>query len=113
MASKISSHGLAPAPASSTELYYEQEGNPNGPAVLFVHGLGGTTNTFQPLVHALQDCNLVRFDFSGHGRSTLPKLTSIASYVDDCEGKQFFTTKSPRTALVTALTYKTPNPHQR
>jgi len=54
--------------------------------VLFIHGLGATTNTYQPVVGALQDCNLVRFDWAGHGRSALPKTTSIDSYVEDAEG---------------------------
>ncbi|KAI9818745.1 MAG: hypothetical protein M1827_007565 [Pycnora praestabilis] len=84
MASKITSYGQVPSGPS--KLYYEQEGNKSGPAILFIHGLGGTTNAFQSIVGKLQDFNLVRFDFSGHGRSTVPSSkTSIASYVEDCE----------------------------
>lgn len=84
MASSITSYGFISA--GNGELYYEQEGNKFGPAVLFIHGLGGTTNTYQPLMSALQDCNLVRFDWAGHGRSSIPKTTSIGSYVEDALG---------------------------
>ena len=34
-------------------------------------GLGGTTNTYEPVATALQDLNRVRFGWSGHGRSSL------------------------------------------
>ncbi|GAE00170.1 fumarylacetoacetate hydrolase [Paecilomyces variotii No. 5] len=73
-------------PRESSNLYFEQEGNKDGPAILCIHGLGGTTNFYQPIVSALEDYNVVRFDLSGHGRSSLPsKHTSIASYVEDSE----------------------------
>lgn len=84
MASSISSYGSLKA--HHGHIYYEQEGNKSGHSVLFIHGLGGTTNTYQPLVSSLQDFNLVRFDWAGHGRSTLPQKTSIDSYVEDAEG---------------------------
>lgn len=71
-----------------SKLYVEQEGTPEGFPILFIHGLGGTTNSYQSLVSSLQDFNLIRFDWSGHGRSSLPLDTSIGSYVDDCEGKE-------------------------
>ena len=84
MASSITSYGNLKADRPG--LYFEQEGNQNGPAVLFIHGLGGTTNVYQPLVSSLQDYNLVRFDWAGHGRSSLTSKTSIDSYVKDAEG---------------------------
>ena len=84
MASSIKAYGTLSN--AHGELYYEQEGSSSGPAILFIHGLGGTTNTYQSLVSSLQDYNLVRFDFSGHGRSSLPKTISIDSYVEDAEG---------------------------
>lgn len=69
------------------ELFFEEEGDASSPAIFFVHGLGGTTNTFQPLVSSLGGFHLVRFDLSGHGRSPVPsQKTSIASYVEDCKG---------------------------
>ena len=84
MASSITSYGNLKTDRPG--LYFEQEGNKNGPAVLFIHGLGGTTNVYQPLVSSLQDYNLVRFDWAGHGRSSLTSKTSIHSYVEDAEG---------------------------
>ena len=84
MASSVTSYGTVTS--QSGELYYEREGKPSGPAVLCIHGLGGTTNTYQPIATALQDVDLVRFDWAGHGRSSLPKTTSIASYVEDANG---------------------------
>ena len=86
MASSITSYGTTAS--KSGDLYYEREGNPSGPALVFIHGLGGTTNVYQPLAHALQDCDLVRFDWAGHGRSSLPKSTSIESYAEDAKGMQ-------------------------
>lgn len=85
MASSITSYGSLKA--HHGHIYYEQEGNKSGHSVLFIHGLGGTTNTYQPLISSLQDFNLVRFDWAGHGRSTLPQKTSIDSYVEDAQGK--------------------------
>ncbi|OAP62259.1 hypothetical protein AYL99_04462 [Fonsecaea erecta] len=82
MASKLSSHGYISS--NDSKLFYETEGNSNGPTILFIHGLGGTTNAFQPFIPDLQDFNIVRFDWSGHGRSTTPATTSIDSYVGDC-----------------------------
>lgn len=68
-------------------LFYEREGNPKGQSVLMIHGLGGTTNAYQMLVSDLEDFDVIRFDWAGHGRSATPKTTSIDSYVADCEGQ--------------------------
>ncbi|EXJ65188.1 hypothetical protein A1O7_01528 [Cladophialophora yegresii CBS 114405] len=83
MASKLSATGYISS--NDSKLYYETEGNPDGPTILFIHGLGGTTNAYQPIVPDLQDFNIVRFDWGGHGRSPTPKTTSIESYVADAE----------------------------
>ncbi|KAJ9605148.1 hypothetical protein H2200_010538 [Cladophialophora chaetospira] len=83
MASKLSANGYVTS--SDSKLYYEVEGNSDGPTILFIHGLGGTTNAYQPIVPDLQDYNIVRFDWGGHGRSSTPKTTSIESYVADAE----------------------------
>lgn len=88
MASAITSYGTINA--SSGNLYFEQEGKASGRAVLFIHGLGGTTNTYQSIVPSLQDFNLIRFDWAGHGRSSIPKSTSIDSYVQDALGPFLF-----------------------
>lgn len=41
----------------------------DGDAVVCVHGLGGTTNTWTPLLPALAHHRVVRFDLPGSGRS--------------------------------------------
>jgi 3-oxoadipate enol-lactonase len=48
-----------------------------GPTILFVHGLGGTSNSFQALLDALSGFRCVRPDLPGSGRSATPfgKLT--------------------------------------
>jgi 3-oxoadipate enol-lactonase len=48
-----------------------------GPTVLFVHGLGGTSNSFQALLGALDGFRCMRPDLPGSGRSPTPfgKLT--------------------------------------
>ncbi|UKZ61386.1 uncharacterized protein TrAtP1_002651 [Trichoderma atroviride] len=83
MASQLRSYGLFDGPRGS--LFFEREGNPEGQSILFIHGLGGTTNAYQPLVSHLTDFDLVRFDWSGHGQSSTPQTTNIDTYVDDCE----------------------------
>ncbi|KAI1126606.1 Alpha/Beta hydrolase protein [Nemania abortiva] len=83
MASKLNFSGNIQGP--NGPLFVEREGNPNGQSIIFVHGLGGTTNSFQTLVSRLQEFDLIRFDWSGHGRSAVPRSTSIHSYMEDCE----------------------------
>ncbi|KAI0897251.1 alpha/beta-hydrolase [Annulohypoxylon nitens] len=83
MASHITSSGYVLR--DSVKLFYEREGESGSRTILFIHGLGGTTNSYQPLVSDLLDFDLVRFDFSGHGRSSVPSSSSVESYVADCE----------------------------
>lgn len=59
-----------------------------GPAMIMVHGLGGSSNYFQPLVTAFSSSfKIIRFDWEGLGRSKLnlaskEKIT-IPKYVKD------------------------------
>jgi len=66
-------------------LTIESEGE--GPAVVMLHGLGGTSNSFQPLVPALSGFRVIRPDLPGAGRSPTPagKLT-VAMLVDAVAG---------------------------
>jgi 3-oxoadipate enol-lactonase len=65
-------------------LFVEREGD--GPAVLFVHGLGGTTNFYEPQARALADSHtVIRFDLAGAGRSPLTGTPSIESWTADAE----------------------------
>ena len=60
----------------------ESEGE--GPAVVCVHGLGGTSNTFTPLMQALAPFRDVRIDMPGSGRSqaALPGPLTIERLAD-------------------------------
>ena len=58
-----------------------------GPAVILVHGLGGTSNTFQPLMAALSGHRVIRPDLPGSGRSPVPHGgLSIEGYVEALVG---------------------------
>lgn len=53
-----------------------------GDAVLCIHGLGGSSNVWEPLLPALQGCKVIRPDLPGSARSALPaEPLSIALYV--------------------------------
>ena len=59
----------------------EDEGD--GPAVVCVHGLGGSSNTWTPLLPALARHRVVRIDLPGSGRSQrVEGALSIERYVD-------------------------------
>jgi 3-oxoadipate enol-lactonase len=52
-----------------------------GEAVVMIHGLGGTSNTFQPLMGALNGYQVIRPDLPGSGRSDIPlEPLSMASH---------------------------------
>jgi 3-oxoadipate enol-lactonase len=54
-----------------------------GEAVVMIHGLGGTTNTWMPLLAALARNKRVRFDLPGSGRSSrVEGPLSIAKFVE-------------------------------
>jgi 3-oxoadipate enol-lactonase len=56
-----------------------------GPAVVMVHGLGGTSNTFQPQMEALRDYRVIRVDLPGAGQSApahgAPSIECLADAV--------------------------------
>lgn len=59
----------------------------SGPAVVLIHGLGGDSNTFTPLMGALDGYRALRPDLPGAGRSALrpgrPGLKGLAAAVCD------------------------------
>ncbi|TCK20677.1 alpha/beta fold hydrolase [Pseudonocardia endophytica] len=64
------------------ELAVEIQGD--GPAVLLVHGLGGTSNFYQPQVEALAErFTVIRPDMEGSGRSPVTGELSIDSFAAD------------------------------
>ncbi|MBC7283125.1 alpha/beta fold hydrolase [Hoeflea sp.] len=52
-------------------MMVEIEGD--GEPIMLVHGLGGTSNTWQPLLPALAGMRVIRPDLPGAGRSVTPK----------------------------------------
>jgi 3-oxoadipate enol-lactonase len=64
------------------KLAVEIEGD--GPPVLMVHGLGGTSNFYQVQAQALAErFRVIRVDSAGAGRSPLADGISIGSHADD------------------------------
>lgn len=62
-------------------LGYEVQGS--GPTILMVHGLGGSSNCFQPQAHSLaKHYRVVRPDLPGAGRSANESASTISAVVD-------------------------------
>ena len=61
-------------------------GNLDGPAVIFIHGLGGNSTNFIPVIRHAQlgeTYKIITFDLEGFGLSPLSgKEVSTESYVD-------------------------------
>ncbi|MFG2697125.1 alpha/beta fold hydrolase [Kitasatospora sp. NPDC048407] len=54
------------------DLHVVQDGPPGAPTVVLLHGLGGSTAWWDPVLPALRDLHVVRVDLLGHGRSAKP-----------------------------------------
>jgi len=61
-------------------LAIEVEGD--GEPVVMIHGLGGTTNTFTPLLSAFTRHKRVRFDLPGSGRSHFDGPLSLETFLE-------------------------------
>ncbi|KAJ5785544.1 uncharacterized protein N7503_010756 [Penicillium pulvis] len=75
---------------NGTNLHFTQTGNSSGPLVVLLHGLGGSTKTFQPVLQSLSPRihRLICVDLEGFGQTPLssPSTTlSVPRYVDDLE----------------------------
>jgi 3-oxoadipate enol-lactonase len=72
---------------SGTKTHYLRTNNQTGPLLVCLHGLGGSTNTFKPLVEQLPAIyDIVLVDFPGFGRTPLAakeKPLSIQGHVSD------------------------------
>jgi 3-oxoadipate enol-lactonase len=72
---------------SGTQLHYLQTGSSSGPLLLCLHGLGGSSGTFTPLLPYLPPThNIVLVDFPGFGKAPppqAPKIVSVAGHVAD------------------------------
>jgi 3-oxoadipate enol-lactonase len=64
-------------------LFVEDSGT-LGPTVVLVHGLGGTTSFYEPLMPALtREFRVLRYDFDGHGRSPLTGPVTVPEMAAD------------------------------
>ena len=74
------------ATASIERIVYEVDNAANGgAAVLCIHGLGGSSNTWTPLMPALHRHRVIRLDLPGSGRSgAIEDDLSIARFVKAC-----------------------------
>ncbi|KAJ5650232.1 uncharacterized protein N7484_003955 [Penicillium longicatenatum] len=75
---------------NGTKLHFTQTGNPSGPLVILLHGLGGSTKTFEPILQCLspQINRLICVDLEGFGQTALSSpdtILSVPRYVDDLE----------------------------
>ncbi|TVY93624.1 Pimeloyl-[acyl-carrier protein] methyl ester esterase [Lachnellula willkommii] len=67
---------------NGSRIFVEECGS--GPLMVLMHGLGGTTNAFQPLIsHFSSRYTMLRFDFPGSGFSTFKSPPSIPQFVED------------------------------
>ncbi|WP_119390118.1 alpha/beta fold hydrolase [Taklimakanibacter lacteus] len=62
-------------------LHLKAEVDGEGIPVTFVHGLGGTSNSFQTVLHSLNGHRCIRVDLPGSGRSRLPHETLDIAYM--------------------------------
>lgn len=72
-------------------IHYQKSGTENGPPAVFVHGLGGTMDYWQPLIQAGKLSStyaLHLYDFEGHGLSPTSPLSELTldSLADDLKG---------------------------
>ncbi|KAJ9609124.1 hypothetical protein H2200_006895 [Cladophialophora chaetospira] len=70
----------------SKRLFYERKGGDGKPPIFFIHGLGGTSGYFEPIITRLGDSWTYHLsDFEGHGLSETSPLSklSIASLASD------------------------------
>lgn len=73
------------AKPDGTKLHYLQSGSETGPLLICLHGLGGSTETFIPLLPRLPPSyQVILLDFPGFGKSPSPtESPTVAKYVAD------------------------------
>lgn len=69
------------------DVHYRDEGNQNGPAVVFANSLGTDLRLWDPILPYLPDgLRLIRYDKRGHGLTTCPPAPySMGTLVADAE----------------------------
>ena len=57
----------------TSPAFVSQDGPRDGPALVLIHGLGGSSRWWDPVVAMLaSSCHVIRIDLLGHGRSAKP-----------------------------------------
>ena len=64
-------------------LYYEKIDNNSDKWVLFIHGLGGSVETWKYQIKDFKDYNIIRVDLMGHGKSAFEKGSADISTVKE------------------------------
>ena len=55
------------------DMHVVEDGRPDAPGMLLIHGSAGSTAWWDPVVPALEGaCRVIRVDLLGHGRSSSP-----------------------------------------
>ncbi|RDW63334.1 hypothetical protein BP6252_10879 [Coleophoma cylindrospora] len=80
--------GLGLTSVNEKLLYFRQIGTPGQTPIIFIHGLGGSSEYFGPLISALSltdTHSILLLDLEGHGLSptSAASTISISSYADD------------------------------
>lgn len=75
---------------NSKQLYYRHAGVPDGSPIIFIHGLGGSSETYTPLILFLgleRSHSLHLLDLEGHGLSptSAASTITISSYASDLQ----------------------------
>lgn len=71
-----------------SKIHYTSTGNATGPLLIALHGLGGSTETFIPLIPylPLHKYNIICVDFEGFGKSVWTNSdVSVSRYVSDVD----------------------------
>jgi 3-oxoadipate enol-lactonase len=74
---------------NGTRVHYELQGSAKGPLIILLHGLGGSTRTFKPLLtHLPKTHQILAIDFEGFGQTPLTYASvplTIDRYVADLD----------------------------
>ncbi|KAL4786426.1 hypothetical protein BJX76DRAFT_365808 [Aspergillus varians] len=90
----------------SKHLFYQFRGQKDGAPVIFIHGLGGSSSSFTPLVDKLSATHALHLtDLEGHGLSPTSALSSltIASLASDIH--KLYTLEAPQSRAATVIAH--------
>lgn len=71
---------------NNSPIYYTQQGREGGPALLLIHGAGGSHLDWPAGLRRLADTAVITLDLPGHGRSPGPGCDTISAYADVVAG---------------------------